>query len=210
MNVAISCDITPCSSYVNRRFGGTFYLHLQCRKSVEQRTSLQQMARHNSIGSHTQYTVLYHSMCWSSRESKPFHPPTELDTLRLIMHAMPRNVILESSQEGDTSCRIMEEFILGLSPLRDWTSKLQRTFYSCWREVVTPQNKRKLRLATSRRYCYICSTLSRKKWRNSWDTMLQTRTSWVRDPIKWIYPETEMNGRRRKIKFWGVDKLTAI
>jgi hypothetical protein len=28
MNVTIYCDITPCSPYVNRHFGGTHHLHL--------------------------------------------------------------------------------------------------------------------------------------------------------------------------------------
>jgi hypothetical protein len=39
INVAIFWDIQPCSPYVNRRFGGTYYLHLQGRKSAEQETS---------------------------------------------------------------------------------------------------------------------------------------------------------------------------
>jgi hypothetical protein len=43
MNVAILWDITPSSSYVNRRFGGTYYLRLQGRNLVEQETSVQQM-----------------------------------------------------------------------------------------------------------------------------------------------------------------------
>jgi hypothetical protein len=35
-NVAIFWDIAPCTPYVNRRFGGTYHLHLQGRKSTEQ------------------------------------------------------------------------------------------------------------------------------------------------------------------------------
>jgi hypothetical protein len=44
MNVAIFWAIAPCSAYVNKRFGGTYHLHLQGRKSAEQETSLQQLA----------------------------------------------------------------------------------------------------------------------------------------------------------------------
>jgi hypothetical protein len=65
MNVAVLCDIAPCS----RRFGGTYHLHLQRRKSAEQETSVQKVARQNSkdggdtflrnVGSHTDYTALY-------------------------------------------------------------------------------------------------------------------------------------------------------
>jgi hypothetical protein len=35
-DVAIFWDILPNSPYVNRRFGGTYHLHLQCRKSADQ------------------------------------------------------------------------------------------------------------------------------------------------------------------------------
>jgi hypothetical protein len=44
MNVAILCDIVPRSSYVDQRFGGMYHLHLQCRKLVEQETSMQYAA----------------------------------------------------------------------------------------------------------------------------------------------------------------------
>jgi cellulose synthase/poly-beta-1,6-N-acetylglucosamine synthase-like glycosyltransferase len=37
-NIAISCDIAHCSPYVNQRFGGTYHLHLQGRKSAEHET----------------------------------------------------------------------------------------------------------------------------------------------------------------------------
>jgi hypothetical protein len=37
---AVFWDIAPCSPYVNRRFGGTYGLHLQGRKSAEQETSV--------------------------------------------------------------------------------------------------------------------------------------------------------------------------
>jgi hypothetical protein len=43
MNVTIFWDIAPCSPYVNRRFGGTYHLYLQGRKSVMEGTSLQQV-----------------------------------------------------------------------------------------------------------------------------------------------------------------------
>jgi hypothetical protein len=42
MNVVILWNITLSSPYVNRRFRGTYYLHLQGGKSTEQETSLQE------------------------------------------------------------------------------------------------------------------------------------------------------------------------
>jgi hypothetical protein len=48
MNAAIFWDMTSCSSYVNRRFRGAYQLHIQGRKSVEQDTSMQQVARQHS------------------------------------------------------------------------------------------------------------------------------------------------------------------
>jgi hypothetical protein len=39
----------PYSRYVNRRFGGTYHLHVQGRKSAEQETSVQQVARQRYI-----------------------------------------------------------------------------------------------------------------------------------------------------------------
>jgi hypothetical protein len=44
MEVAILWDRAPCSWYVNRRFGRTHHLHLQGGESVEQETSVQQVA----------------------------------------------------------------------------------------------------------------------------------------------------------------------
>jgi hypothetical protein len=41
MNVAILWDTAPSSPYVNRRFGGMYHLHVQCRKSAEQENSVQ-------------------------------------------------------------------------------------------------------------------------------------------------------------------------
>jgi hypothetical protein len=35
-----SSTYAPCSPYVNQRFGGTYHLHLQGRKSAEQETSI--------------------------------------------------------------------------------------------------------------------------------------------------------------------------
>jgi hypothetical protein len=35
-------DIVPCSPYVNWHFGGTHHLHIQCQKSAEQETNVQQ------------------------------------------------------------------------------------------------------------------------------------------------------------------------
>jgi hypothetical protein len=44
MNAAIFWDITPCSPYMNRRFGGTFNLYLQGRKSVGKESSAKKIA----------------------------------------------------------------------------------------------------------------------------------------------------------------------
>jgi hypothetical protein len=49
MNSSTFWDIAPCSSCVNRRFGGTYGLHLQGRKSAEQQTSVHQAARQNDF-----------------------------------------------------------------------------------------------------------------------------------------------------------------
>jgi hypothetical protein len=40
LNASISSDIAPCSQYVNRRFGGKYFLHFRGRKSDDQETSL--------------------------------------------------------------------------------------------------------------------------------------------------------------------------
>jgi hypothetical protein len=40
IHVAIFWDIAPYNAHVNGRFGGTYYLHLQCRKSNKQETSV--------------------------------------------------------------------------------------------------------------------------------------------------------------------------
>jgi hypothetical protein len=40
IKVAIFCDISPCSPYLNRRVGGNYHPHLQGRKSVEQEISV--------------------------------------------------------------------------------------------------------------------------------------------------------------------------
>jgi hypothetical protein len=39
MNAAIFWDTVPCRQNVNQRFGGTYHLHLQGRKSIEEKTS---------------------------------------------------------------------------------------------------------------------------------------------------------------------------
>jgi hypothetical protein len=50
MNVAIFWDIEPCSPYVNRRFGGTYHLHLQVWKSAEQETACSRcLGRHLTV-----------------------------------------------------------------------------------------------------------------------------------------------------------------
>jgi hypothetical protein len=40
LTAVIFCCITPCSLYMNQRFGGMYHLYLQCRKSAEQETSM--------------------------------------------------------------------------------------------------------------------------------------------------------------------------
>jgi hypothetical protein len=45
MTVAILLDNKHRSLYVNRRFGGMYHLHLQCRKSTKQETNVQQLGR---------------------------------------------------------------------------------------------------------------------------------------------------------------------
>jgi hypothetical protein len=45
MNVEILWDMAACRHYVNSRFGGTYHLHLQGRKSAAHETSVQQVAR---------------------------------------------------------------------------------------------------------------------------------------------------------------------
>jgi hypothetical protein len=40
MKTAIFWDIALCSPYMNRRFEGTYHLHLQGRKSAKQQTSM--------------------------------------------------------------------------------------------------------------------------------------------------------------------------
>jgi hypothetical protein len=44
MNVPIFWDIGPCGPYVNWRFGGTYNLHLQGKKSAEQETKVKPVA----------------------------------------------------------------------------------------------------------------------------------------------------------------------
>jgi hypothetical protein len=36
LNVAQFWDVVPCSLYMNRRFGGTYHLHIEGRKSAKQ------------------------------------------------------------------------------------------------------------------------------------------------------------------------------
>jgi hypothetical protein len=40
MIISFLWDIGVCNPYMNRRFGGTYHLHLQGRKSAEQETSV--------------------------------------------------------------------------------------------------------------------------------------------------------------------------
>jgi hypothetical protein len=64
-NVAIFWDMAPCSFYVIRNFEGTYQLHLQGRKLVEQETCVLQMASHlgyiflQNVDSSIDYTALY-------------------------------------------------------------------------------------------------------------------------------------------------------
>jgi hypothetical protein len=50
-------DIVPCSSYVNRRFGGTYRFHLQGRKSVEQETSEKQVISSSETSANIRTTL---------------------------------------------------------------------------------------------------------------------------------------------------------
>jgi hypothetical protein len=49
LDVAIVCNIPPCSLYVNRRFEGTYHLHLHDGESEEQETSVQQVPSHTLV-----------------------------------------------------------------------------------------------------------------------------------------------------------------
>jgi hypothetical protein len=40
IKVVIFSDIAPLSPYINQRFGGPYYFHLQGKKSAEQETSV--------------------------------------------------------------------------------------------------------------------------------------------------------------------------
>jgi hypothetical protein len=55
MNVAIFWDIAPCSPYVNRRFGETYHLHIQGRKTAAKGTSEQQMASQKATQTSRRY-----------------------------------------------------------------------------------------------------------------------------------------------------------
>jgi hypothetical protein len=46
VNIAIFWDTAPCSQFVNRRFGGTYHLHIQGKKSTEEEASVQQIPSH--------------------------------------------------------------------------------------------------------------------------------------------------------------------
>jgi hypothetical protein len=52
--VPVFWDTASCSPYVNRRFGGNYYLHLRDRKSAEEETGPQQVAEQlfRNVGSH--------------------------------------------------------------------------------------------------------------------------------------------------------------
>jgi hypothetical protein len=62
MNVVIFWDIAPCSSYVNRRFGGTYHFHFRVEK---QPTKKPECSRCRNVGSHTDYTRLSQKMATS-------------------------------------------------------------------------------------------------------------------------------------------------
>jgi hypothetical protein len=49
MNVAIFWNKAPCGPHMNQRFGGTYHLHLQGRKSTKKANSVKQVSRHNSV-----------------------------------------------------------------------------------------------------------------------------------------------------------------
>jgi hypothetical protein len=56
--VAIFNYIAPCSPYINHCFGGTYYLHLQGRKSDEHEIIFLAGAS-RGVGSHTDYREVY-------------------------------------------------------------------------------------------------------------------------------------------------------
>jgi hypothetical protein len=64
MNAAIFWDIAPCSPYVERRFRGTYHLHLQGKELAEQGTSLQQAIK--------AYTASYPRRCQRIGNSERF------------------------------------------------------------------------------------------------------------------------------------------
>jgi hypothetical protein len=67
LNVAIFWHIMPLSPYVNQRFGGTYHIHLQGRKSPAALWFLARPIFHpedgseslRNVGPHTDYTALY-------------------------------------------------------------------------------------------------------------------------------------------------------
>jgi hypothetical protein len=76
MKVAIFWDIAPCSLYMNRRFGGTYHLYLQGRKSAKQNNQRAQLPSYllswlifnpedggdtflRNVSTYMDYTVLY-------------------------------------------------------------------------------------------------------------------------------------------------------
>jgi hypothetical protein len=78
MKLAIFWDIAPYSMYMSGRFGKTYHLHLQCRKSAEKETSENRrlvLAQPIFVpedggdtflrngGAYTYYTALYPSRC---------------------------------------------------------------------------------------------------------------------------------------------------
>jgi hypothetical protein len=53
MNIAILGDTAPCIPFMNRSFGGTCHIHLQCRKSADIESSMQMVARLNAASVRT-------------------------------------------------------------------------------------------------------------------------------------------------------------
>jgi hypothetical protein len=60
--VGIFWYISQCSPYVNRSLGETYHLHLQGRKSAEQKTNMRQVARQNKPESESELLYNWRSV----------------------------------------------------------------------------------------------------------------------------------------------------
>jgi hypothetical protein len=58
MKNSVFWDMAPCRSYVNRRFGGTYRLHLKDRKIRVRRTSVSRWLQSAAGSSHADFSTL--------------------------------------------------------------------------------------------------------------------------------------------------------